>query len=87
MEPEAAQELMEIQSALQGELAIKTVLSYEPGKRGDRCITFKRPLSCSKCGKAFTTKSKFDGHERIYTSEKLLCYSKCDKKLRELEGA
>ena len=39
MEPEAAQYLMKIQSAVQGELTIKSV------KRGDQCTTFKTLLN------------------------------------------
>ena len=57
MESETAQELMEIQSALQEELAIKSESNCdEAGMTGDRCSTFKRPMSCSKCGKVFTSK-------------------------------
>ena len=81
MESETAQELMEIQSALQEELAIKSEINCdEPGKTGYRCNTFKRPMSCSKCGKAFTSKSKLDCHERIHTGEKPFSCSKCEKK-------
>ena len=80
MESETTQELMEIQSALQEELAIKSEINCdEPGKTGDRCNTFKRPMSCSKCGKAFTSKRKLDCHERIHTGEKPFSCSKCEK--------
>ena len=63
MEPETAQELMEIQSSLQEKLAIKSEYSYysdESGKTADSHPTFKRPPSCSKCGKVFTTISKLE---------------------------
>ena len=63
MESETAQELMEIQSALQEELDIKSEMNCdldEFGTTGDTCTTFKRPLSCSKCGKAFMSKWKLE---------------------------
>ena len=75
MEPKTTQELMEIQSALEGEAALKSEFTCDPdesGKIGDHCTTFKRPLSCSKCGKAFTSKWKLDCHERTHTDEKKL---------------
>ena len=84
MEPETAQELMEIQSSLQEKLAIKSEYSYysdESGKTADSHPTFKRPPSCSKCGKVFTTISKLECHDRIHTGEKLFSCSKCEKKL------
>ena len=64
MRPETIQ-LMEIQSAVDGELAIKSKPSChedKSGKTGDMCTTFKRPLSCCQCGKAFTTKSQLNIH-------------------------
>ena len=68
MKSKTTQELKVIQSALQEELAIKSEINCdEPGKTGDRCNTFKRPMSCSICGKAFTFKSQMDCHERIHT--------------------
>ena len=49
MESETAQKLMEIQSASQKEeLAIESAINCdEPGETGDRCSTFKRPMTCS----------------------------------------
>ena len=64
---------MKIQSALHEELATKSDSNREQEesrKAGDKCTTFKRPLSCSKCGKAFTTKFEWDCHERIHTGNK-----------------
>ena len=62
---------MEIQSVLLEELAIKSEINCdESGKTSDRCNTFKRPMSCSKCGMPFTSKSKLNCHERIHTGEK-----------------
>ena len=57
MEPETAQEPMEIESALQEELAIKSEFSYDPDeseKTGNSCPTFKRPLSCCHSVKHLT---------------------------------
>ena len=57
MEPETAQEPMEIESALQEELAIKSEFSYDPDeseKTGNSCPTFKRPLSCCHLVKHLT---------------------------------
>ena len=80
MESETTQEPMEIQSVLLEELAIKSEISCdESGKTSDRCNTFKRPMSCSKCAKAFTSKSKLDCHERIHTGERPFSCFKCDK--------
>ena len=71
---------MEIQSVLLEELAIKSEINCdESGKTSDRCNTFKRPMSCSKCGMPFTSKSKLNCHERIHTGEKPFSSSKCGK--------
>ena len=78
MDTETAQELKEIQSALE-EQSESGWDPDEPGKTGDQCTTFKRPLSCNKCGKAFITKSKLNCHERIHTGEKPFSCSKCNK--------
>ena len=67
MEPETVQELMETQSALEEQRESSCDLD-EPGKTGGKCNTFKRPLSCYKCGKAFITKSKLNCHERTHTT-------------------
>ena len=83
MEPKTAQELMEIQSTFEGEPATESEFSCdaeESGKVGDQRTTFKRPISCSFCGKAFTAKSKLEIHERFHTGEKPFSCSKCDKK-------
>ena len=44
MEPKTTQKLMEIQSALQGELAIRSAICFqnESGKAEDTYTTFKR---------------------------------------------
>ena len=80
MEPKTAQEMMG------RELTIKSEFSRDPDKSqktGVKC-TFKRPLSCSKCGKAFNKKSKLDCHERIHTNERPFSCSKCDYKCTTL---
>ena len=77
MGPKTAQQIMD------GELTIKSKLSRDPDKSrktGVKCTTFNIPMSCSKCGKAFTTKSKLNYHERIHTNERPFSCSKCDYK-------
>ena len=77
MEPQTAQE----QSALEGELSLKSRFSCHPDKyvmTGNKCTTFKRNLSCCQCGKVFTTKSKLNCHEKIHTGNKPFICSKCD---------
>ena len=39
-------------------------------------LTFKKPFSCSKCDKAFISRSKLESHERMHTGEKLFNCSK-----------
>ena len=64
---ETAKDILEIESALEG------------GQRKKQLSTFKRPLSVSKSGKAFTSKSKLDCHERFQTGDKPFSCSKCNK--------
>ena len=74
-----------IQSEFNTEPAIQSEFSYEtedPEMIGNR-PTFKKPLSCSKCGKSFTSTSKLDTHERVHTGEKPFCCSKCDKRFSQ----
>ena len=52
---------MEIQSGLHEEPTTKGELSCDPNesrKTGDKCTTFKKTLSCSKSGKAFSSKKQ-----------------------------
>ena len=79
MKPETAQEILEltIQSELVGD-------PDKSAKTGNKCTTFKRPLSCCQCGKAFATKSKLDCHERIHNDEKPFSCSNCDMKFSQL---
>ena len=65
------------------ELKIQSESVCDPvksAKTGNKCKTFKRPLSCCQCGKTFATKTQLDCHERIHTNDKPLSCSKCDKK-------
>ena len=41
--------------------------------------TFKKPFSCSKCGKVFSKKKDFEKHERVHTGEKPFSCSQCDR--------
>ena len=66
---------------MDGQLTIESEFSNDPDKSrktGVKCTTFKMPLSCSQCGKAFTTKSKLDCHARIHTNERPFSCLKCD---------
>ena len=75
----------ELQSALntlpniKSEVSCKTDKSEMTSKRA----TFKKPISCSKCGKSFTSRKNLNTHERIHTGEKPFCCSKCDKKFSQ----
>ena len=89
MEPETSPEIMETRSSLEGELTIRCEFSCDPdksGNTGDKCTTFKEPLSCSKCGKIFTSKSALNWHERIHTSGKQFSCSECGKKFSQAGG-
>ena len=89
MESETAQDLMEIQRALEGQTAIKSEINFDPDesrRTEGNCTTFKKPLSCSTCGKAFPSKSKLKFHERIHTGEKPFSCSKCDKTFRQSDN-
>ena len=74
---------MEIQSTFQTALADKNDLNYDSDESGKTKDTFKRPLSCLKCSKAFSSKWKFDCHERIHTGKKPFSCSQCEKKLSQ----
>ena len=85
MEDEAYKELMEIQSALNDVPIIKSEISYkteDPQMTGNG-PTFKKPMSCSNCGKSFMSISKLKLHERIHTGEKPFSCSKCEKKFTD----
>ena len=61
---------------VKSELNLKTDVLKMTGNRS----TFKKPFSCSKCGKSFTSTNNVKAHERIHTGEKPFSCSKCDYK-------
>ena len=87
MDDKTYQELQGIQSALNNQLIMKSELNHTSDDSeitGNRS-KFKKPLSCAKCGKSFTSKSKLETHERVHTSEKPFCCLKCDKAFSQSE--
>ena len=85
MDNETYQELQGIQSALNNLPIIKSELTHatnDSDMTGNRS-KFKKPLSCSECGKSFTSTSKLETHVRVHTGERPFCCSKCDKKFRQ----
>ena len=62
MDDKTCQELKGIQSALNNLPIIKSELNHSTDDPGNGS-KFKKPLSCSRCGKSFTSTSKLETHE------------------------
>ena len=73
---------MDNQRALEGQAVMKSEFTScdpdESRRTEGNCTTYKKPLSCSTCGKAFPSKSRLECHER--TGENPFSCSECDYK-------
>ena len=67
----------------------RTIFSGEiRQKTDDTMITdnFKKPLSCSRCGKTFTQAGKLKIHERTHTGDKPFIWSDCNYNCSDLSN-